>query len=127
MAILYSDINANYGVDGKPARLDNIQSIEMSLENIMGTTYGERFFLPMFGSDILRIVHEPMNDTTVSRLLDSITDAIDRWEPRVTVRYDRSDVIADYDQNRYRVFITYVINGVGIEGTFRRDLLINTG
>ena len=127
MAIIFSDVNGNYGADGDPELLVNLRAIEMSLENIMGTTKGERFFLPEFGSDLLRIVHQPISEATAQELLDVLARAIRIWEPRVDVILSRSQIVPDYDRNLYQILVGYRIRDLGIEGTLRRDLLLNTG
>ena len=127
MAIIFSDINGNYGTDGDSELLVNLRAIEMSLENIMGTTKGERFFLPEFGSDLLRIIHQPISESTAQDLLDILARSIRIWEPRVDVILSRSQIIPDYDRNLYQIHVGYRIRDLGLEGTLRRDLLLNTG
>ena len=126
MPAQFSDVNANYG-RGRPEILEDIKAIENSLDNIMGTQIGERFFLPTFGSGLLDIIHEPINEVTAEELLDRITDAIDTWEPRVEVRVGRSQIVPDPDRNLYQVLVVYIIRSLGVESSIRRDVLVSQG
>ena len=126
MAAVFSDVNANYS-RGTNDLLEDIKAIENSLENIIGTSTGERFFLPEFGSDLLGIVHEPINEETADDVYDALISAIDRWEPRVQVRLRRSSVRADPDRNLYEVLIVYAIRRLGVESSLRRDILLPQG
>ena len=123
MTILYSDINAKYRI-GTSELLLNIRAIENSIDSILSTNVGERFFLPMFGSNLLAHIHEPINEITADNIKDALITAIERWEPRVEVIFSRSYVIPFHDRNLYEVLISYFISGLGVESTLRRDLFV---
>lgn len=123
MAIIYSDVNAKYRIGGSEL-LHNVGAIENSIDSILSTNVGERFFLPMFGSNLLSMIHEPINEATADNILDALITAIERWEPRVEVIFSRSHVIPFHDRNAYEVLIAYYIASLGIESTLRRDLFV---
>ncbi len=59
--------------------------IHESIRQILGTRKGERFLRPEFGTRLYELVFEP-NDTVLYGLIrHEVTDALDRWEPRVIV------------------------------------------
>jgi len=59
--------------------------IHESIRQILGTRKGERFLRPEFGTRLHELVFEP-NDTVLYGLIrHEVTDALDKWEPRVIV------------------------------------------
>lgn len=61
------------------------ERINQSINHILGTRIGERFFLPEFGSRLYELVFEP-NDYILEDLLKLyVSDALGKWEPRIKV------------------------------------------
>jgi phage baseplate assembly protein W len=59
--------------------------LHQSIHYILSTIPGERFFLPEFGSKLYLLLFEP-NDYILRDLIQVyIKEALDRWEPRITV------------------------------------------
>lgn len=124
MDVVYSDVNPNYGVSTRGEIVTNIESINASIENILGTSKGERVFLPEFGSSISSLLFDPISEDTASAILTLLITAIDQWEPRIKVILSRSSVIPDYDNNYYEVFLVYKVIGLGVDGTFNRAIQV---
>ena len=63
----------------------DIRSVEQSMKNILLTNFYEKPFQPFFGADLRRLLFEL--DTMVSEpdVRDLVTEAIEKWEPRVRV------------------------------------------
>jgi phage baseplate assembly protein W len=59
--------------------------IEQAIELILATAPGERPMRPEFGCGVHDFVFDAIDATTVGRMELAIRDALDRWEPRVTV------------------------------------------
>jgi len=59
--------------------------IKMSLVQIVTTQPGERYMNPEFGCGALNFLFEPDNGGLVTYIQESVSQAIRRWEPRVTV------------------------------------------
>jgi phage baseplate assembly protein W len=57
--------------------------VQQSLLLILGTARGERVMNPDFGSRLQELVFEPNNTTTQGRIVQYVTEAISKWEPRV--------------------------------------------
>ena len=66
------------------------ESVRQQLQVILSTRPGEQLMRPGFGAGLTDFLGEPDTITTRRRIYDRVTEAIGRWEPRVTV--DRVDV-----------------------------------
>ena len=60
----------------KGGEVVNEDAINVSIENILLTGYGERIFLPDFGSPLNRVIFETLNESTAERLLDKIKEPV---------------------------------------------------
>lgn len=80
--------------------------IEMSIDQILGTAQGERLMRPDFGSKLHHLLFDNPSQVTEALAAAYVEDALERWEPRVTVL----DVTARANGNTLAVGIQYVIN-----------------
>src|SRR4051794_29719067 len=68
-------------------------SVRQQLEVILSTRPGEQLMRPGFGAGLTDFLGEPDTVATRRRILDRVSDAIARWEPRVDVtRVDVNDL-----------------------------------
>lgn len=65
--------------------LAGTQHIGQSLGKILNTPLGSRVMRRDFGSVILTLIDQPMNQATILRLYSAAVVAIREWEPRVKV------------------------------------------
>lgn len=107
---LYSDINQYSPTN--IALVTDLNSIYQSIGNILSTPKNTRLFRPEFGSSIENLLFEPMDEETVASLYDTIILAIQRWEPRVTLDYSKSNITPDYDKHVYYVELTFTVRGL---------------
>jgi hypothetical protein len=61
------------------------ESVRQSIWIILGTAKGERVMRPDFGCGIYDLVFELNNDATAAGIMDVVTDALLRFEPRIDV------------------------------------------
>jgi phage baseplate assembly protein W len=59
--------------------------VEQAIELILATAPGERPMRPEFGCGVHDFVFDSIDATTVGRMELAIREALDRWEPRVSV------------------------------------------
>lgn len=88
---------------------ENADAIKGAIKNLLLTDRGERFFNPLLGSDIRKLLFENATPMTQDLLIQFIKDTISQYEPRAQVL----DVIVseDIDNHRYAVTLTFsVIN-----------------
>ena len=107
---IYSDFLTN--LSSHPASNDivrfvNENAVTRSIKNLMLTDKGERLFQPKIGSNIRRMLFEPMGPATATAISSYVSDTIEKYEPRAKVI--RIDVIPNYDRNAYVISIVYFI------------------
>lgn len=107
---LYSDFFTNFNKHpdtGNLVRLTDADAVKRSLRNLLMTNRGERVYRPDLGSDIRRVLFEPMTPQMSSQLKMYITDAVEKYEPRAKL----VDVVVlpVEAQNTYYVTINFEI------------------
>lgn len=91
-------------VQGGVQLSSNTQNIEESIVIILRTDLGERVYRPNFGSRLSELVFEPMNVQTLLLIRLYVEEALEMWEPRITLK----EVRADPDPVRGRVDIEII-------------------
>jgi phage baseplate assembly protein W len=79
--------------------------ISRTIRNLILTNRGERLFQPDIGSNVNRILFEPMTPQTEVKLSEYITSTIENFEPRASLI--AVNIIGDYDLNTYSINIVY--------------------
>ncbi|HEY9625317.1 MAG TPA: GPW/gp25 family protein [Crinalium sp.] len=67
------------------------QNVEESINIILRTELGERVYRPNFGSRLSELAFAPMNTKTLLLLRLHIQEALEMWEPRITLEDVRTD------------------------------------
>ena len=111
----FKDISASFQVN--PLTYDliaikNETAIARSLRNLVLTYQGERFFNPILGSKVSRLLFESVDEITASAIQEEITTTINNFEPRVNLL--AVDVSPDYDNGEFNVTVRYEIVGIDI-------------
>ena len=109
----FKDINMSFKVN--PLTFDliantNETAIARSVRNLILTAPGERPFNPELGSQVSRLLFEPMDDITTEALKEQIENTINNFEPRVKLR--QVIVRPNFDNNEYDISIRYDIIGI---------------
>ena len=65
--------------------LKNSTAISRSIQNIVFTNRGEKFFDPDFGSDVTRTLFENVDEVSALAIQDEIKSSIINFEPRVNL------------------------------------------
>lgn len=106
----YSDIYTNFNrhpETGALVRLVDEASVKRSLRNLILTNRGERMFQPTLGTDLYKMLFDNMSPVTEDLIKTYITDAINDYEPRVSLITVR--VIGNELTNSYDVAIVFEI------------------
>jgi phage baseplate assembly protein W len=111
----FKDISASFQVN--PLTYDliaikNETAIARSLRNLVLTYQGERFFNPILGSKVSRLLFESVDDITASAIQEEIKTTINNFEPRVNLL--SVDVSPDYDNGEFNVTVRYEIVGIDV-------------
>ncbi|BAY60029.1 GPW/gp25 family protein [Calothrix brevissima NIES-22] len=80
------------------------EKVKESIWIILRTGVGERVYRPNFGSRLSELAFAPMNNDTLIQIRMYVLEALEVWEPRITV--DR--VITEPDPVRGRVNINII-------------------
>ena len=89
--------------------LKNEGAIRRSVRNIVQTIPTEKYFDPLFGSDVYSSLFDFVDFGTASNIQDQIRVALDNFEPRIA-NVD-VDVDAQPDINSFEITIIYDIIG----------------
>jgi phage baseplate assembly protein W len=77
------------------------QKVKESIWIILRTGVGERVYRPTFGSRLSELAFAPLNSDTLLRIRLYVLEALEVWEPRITI----DEVLTDPDPVRGRVDI----------------------
>ena len=84
------------------------ENIAQSLKALLGTDPGERLMRPDYGCGISRLLFEPVDQRTITKIQNSISDALLLYEPRI--RLLSVDIFQDRnDTGLLKISIEYVI------------------
>jgi phage baseplate assembly protein W len=98
--------------------------INQSIELILSTAYGERFFNPSFGSSLPYRLFDTIDENFGERILDDIVVAINRWEDRITIMEDQMRMVINPDQNSINIVIPYIVKRNGKTSYFKKKIII---
>ena len=84
-------------------------AIVQSISNLLLTNKGERPFQPNLGSNINRVLFEPMDYASAGLIKTEIRDTLKIYEPRVSVQKIYCE--PDFDNNAYQVELQFKIVG----------------
>ena len=101
-----NDLNP-HPVTGDVVRYVNENSVSRSIRNLISTNKGERLYQPTLGSDVFKMLFEPMSAVVAQIISTSIQSLIADYEPRAKVI--SVDVAPDYEGNAYLVTVQYMI------------------
>jgi len=109
---LYSDIDINFTphpVTGDIMKKTDYSAISQSIQNLLLTNHYEKPFRPEYGTNIRKLLFEPMDLMTASIINEEIRNSIKNFEPRVLIEF--LEIIPNFEKNQYNVNLTYsVIN-----------------
>lgn len=92
---------------GQITRKTNVDSVKMSLRNLLFTNKYERRKNPEFGTNLRRFLFEPFGINTEREIKTEIEYAVDRFEPRV--RIEDVFVNSDEDANAIAIRIIFIV------------------
>lgn len=107
---LYKDLDLNFGINPVTKDVDKKlgdRAIITAVKNLILLNYFEKPFNPSIGSNVRRLLFEPMDAGTGSLLQKEITLTINNYEPRVKLR--NVYVQADEDNQGYDVTIEFFL------------------
>jgi phage baseplate assembly protein W len=109
--VVFSDINPDVSLDGPFELVFNEDSIIKSLETCFTTPRFSRVFRRKFGSRLLDLLFQPMDDISANAIGYELKQVAQEWENRIT--NVNVVVVPDYDNQQYYVELTYLIPLLG--------------
>jgi len=109
----FKDISLSFGINPLNSDLidlKNVDAINRSIQNLILTNTGERFFNQQLGSGITGLLFEKVNRLTAKTIETNILDTFRLYEPRVNVL--ELEVTSNENANAYDVKIAYEIIGI---------------
>lgn len=79
------------GLDGGFSLIEGEDNLDQAMILLLSTALGERQMRYEFGSDLPRMIFEPITSATLVELEEAARIALRDWEPRVIVREVRAD------------------------------------
>lgn len=104
---LYTDANLNVSESADREIVRDETAINNSIIAILTTPRESRVFNRDFGSNIMNLLFDPMDEITASRIRIEVIEAIQKWEYRVSLT--SAAVLPDFDNQQYYVEIEYTI------------------
>ena len=107
----YSDLDLRMKMH--PVKKDIIpvvddQAVIKSVYNLINTNHYERPFHPEIGSNVRKMLFEPISPLTANYIQREIEDTINNFEPRAKLQQVLIQI--EPDQNYYMAIITFFIN-----------------
>lgn len=107
---IYSDLDLTFNrtpVKNDVALSYDDQAVIRSVRNLLLTNFYERPFQPNLGSNINKLLFEPVNNLTSGNLKEDIRNVITNYETRVGI--DEIVVTPNEDENAYNITLQFYI------------------
>lgn len=65
--------------------ISGIDHVRQSVRDILSTPIGTRVMRREYGSRLFQLIDAPLNRNTLLDLYSAVAEALDRWEPRISV------------------------------------------
>lgn len=106
----YADFTTQFfqhPVSNDLARITDFEAVKRSIKSLILTDKYERLLDPNIGSNVNRLLFEPVDGTTSIVLQGYIQEVIANYEPRATL--EDVVIIPDEDNNAYRITIYFSV------------------
>ena len=111
--------------NGTVAMSEAEEDVEESLHILLGTYPGERLMRPDYGCRLRDYCFRNFEETTIAQLDEEIRNAIDNFEPRVTV--ENTDYKMDDVNNILQIIIDYKVIATNSRRNLVYPFYINEG
>jgi phage baseplate assembly protein W len=106
--------------------------IKSNLIHLLLTRRGSRYYLPDFGTNLYQYIFEPLDEITLGKIEDEITDAVEKYIPNLTINkiviekfYDQIEFVDnDKLQHTIKINLDYTLNSRTFQSTGTVTLLL---
>ena len=102
--IIYSDVNVELGQSSSYELLFNEEAIQRAILNIITTRRASRPFRRNFGSNLMDLLFDPLDEVTARLIRVRLMEDIQRYETRVVL--EQVEVLTDSENDAYYVEIS---------------------
>lgn len=106
----YKDLDLNFIAhpgNGDITKHKDEYAVINSIKNLVLTNFFERPFRPTIGSNVKKLLFEPIDSLTSTALQRAITEVIENFEPRAKV--SKIEVNPNYDENAFSVILEFFL------------------
>ena len=126
--IYYSDINLMMDRSARDEIVYQEQAVTNSVHYLLGTPRRQRLMRPRWGSFLLHMLFEPVDDRTAGKIGREVYDAIVRNENRVEIERSGVNVTPVVSEGKFQVDLTYrliELNNLQVSHQFKLRSLRN--
>jgi hypothetical protein len=108
--VYFSDLDLDFNLNpttGDLVPLKNDLSIRRSVRNLVMLNFGEKQFQPKIGSNVRKILFEPLTPDVAGRLQSYIQQTLTNFEPRIQLQ--SVEVIPIYSEDGYNVTVSFFL------------------
>lgn len=107
--IIYSEVDTFFRLDNSKDIVLSVNgdAVADSIRNIIKTRPGERVYQIDFGTKLMHLLFEPLDEETAYLIGDEIVRAIEEEDNRVIIK--QIQVTPNYDRQSYDIVIDYSI------------------
>jgi len=114
------DLTFNKRPAGDVYKKKDAAAVKQSIKNLLLTDFYEKPFQPFFGANLRGLLFELADDETSFEVAENITNAIETYEPRVTIQDIEVNLLVD--QHDLRVTVIFQIISTQEIVTFTTNL-----
>ena len=114
------------GTTGMLNTNEGFDRINQSIKVILHTVKGEIPMLPKLGSNLDRLLFEPIDDLLDDDIKLAISEAINEFEPRIKIM----EILVSHDErvlNKLHISVTYVLTNTNIVHQFEETIYTSNG
>ena len=65
--------------------ISDLEHVKQSIIDILSTPIGSRVLCREYGSNLYKLLDEPVNQYLYSKIYAAVAEALQKWEPRISV------------------------------------------
>lgn len=120
----YKDLNYRYSMDSGALVVSNEDDINRQIALLLSTSLGSRPFEPTYGSQVMKLLWDPVDDITAWRLETAVFIAIEKWITEITVDTSNTSITTLDAGNGYSIYVPYTVNVSNSNASFYAEALI---
>jgi phage baseplate assembly protein W len=99
-----------------------LEAVKQNFKNLLLTSPGERVMLPDFGAGIKRLLFEPINSRTFSRVSQAIYAQVDKYMPFINIediQFTTYEIDPSLALNEVQLVVNYNLGSIDSSNTLK--------